>query len=612
MSITGLTLRATKGSALTHDEVDGNFIYLDSKPLISKLSDLTDTDISSVEAKEILTFDGIKWSSTLPVFKEINTGISRMDRNDDNYAPVGANAIDLSYSNTPNKTTLPNGTNIKNGAGAKGSFSEGSNTIAYGENSHSAGSKSISIGNNSSAFGSNEDAIHLSANKITSSVGGNIQQPSDDKVYGTIAYGVDIFAVSKNDYVTNTSSVSIFNKDASNEIVIPSPETGTNFGLSIAINSSLIFISSTKDIHVYNYDGSILNTIYFSGDEASFGSVLDATDEYLIIGTHPEDGLGNCYIYNILNGDKIKIDIPDIINKDANKKFHYPVDVTISGSDIVVSYNNYVTFQGYVSKYNLSGNETHTYQNDNIKANFGPFISSNSNYTFVAVPEFLDSSKGGYVYLLNPDFTLNRTYQPSNLDNNIYGGSIDANDNGVIVGSDYKAGEEFELTGMTFKYDALFENEEIVLDPVTSDYISGEIVAMGNVEFNYAILSGYDTTSVYYFYEGYDISITETTENGTMAIGNSSQAQGISSVSKGNSSIAKGNGAVASGDNSISLGESTLSKGVSSIAQGYKSVSLGDYSVADGNSVISIGNSSKASGKRTMNLVEIRTDIFNP
>jgi len=101
----------------------------------------------------ILMYNGTEWLPIVPIFKDVNSGISISARTESNYGITGNNAIDLSISSNANKTTLQDGSTTLNGAVGDMSFASGYNAIAYGKNSISEGNNTFAYGENSNASG---------------------------------------------------------------------------------------------------------------------------------------------------------------------------------------------------------------------------------------------------------------------------------------------------------------------------------------------------------------------------------------------------------------------------------------------------------------------------
>ena len=280
---------------------------------------------------------------------------------------------------------------------------------------------------------------------------------------------------------------------------------------SVAINSTRYWVSSWYNqasdgvtragtVYGFNLTGSLTNTINAPSGILSFGKVLAATDNYLVIGApdnnDPNSQTGKAFIYNSSGSLLYTLTNPSIYSTTYDT-FGFSVDV--DGNYVIVSSpgskkDASLAYLGRVYIYNATtGTLVKTLDNPNPETSsgfdqFGYKVRLTGNYAIVtSFTEDVGFTNSGIAYVYKTtngtwsDATLLYTiYNPTASNptpETVFGQHLDVNSDTIFVTTGTKTLWAFNLIDGSLKYDLKLPAEVIINSVSATD----THIAMGSI-----------------------------------------------------------------------------------------------------------------------------------
>lgn len=491
--------RGIKGTILTHAEVDGNFIELqtgiaaatqaaadgvvEAKAYADTVSGTAVTTANAYTDTAIATAPFSTPSELEKIIEGANTGWRLLGADPAFYGDIGNKAIDLSLGYVAS-TIL--------GATGFTSFAIGQMTMASGMYAFAGGWDTISSGTGSFSFGKDTIAsgdYDIAIGSQTQATGGSAIAVGENSIangFASVAMGLDVLAINQGQsvfgqYNIGTSldtihEIGIGAWDArANAFEVYTDGTATLPGATIdEINARGVTAIPTKE-YVDAQTGDLQAGELFAVTEIissegisynSFGMSVAANDTHVLVGT-PNDPLsatagGAAYIYN-------KDGTGEVILKPANRSDNdsYGMAVALSDTKAVVGAyygNGAVAYSGVVYVFNLDGTgETIITASDGANSDFFGY-SVATNGTKIAVGgQYIDGA--GAVYLYNMDGTGEIKISAPVGSPGQFGISVAMNADTLVVGASTSQGAAY-----TFDLNGNLLNTITASDGVASDY----------------------------------------------------------------------------------------------------------------------------------------------
>jgi hypothetical protein len=313
------------------------------------------------------------------------------------------------------------------------------------------------------------------------------------------SYAIVGAALEDDVFGTNSGKAYIFNiSDGSLLHTLDNPNPyGTvendQFGRSVAISESYAIVRSREDDasgddsgKVYIFDpstGSLLHTLdnpnpYGTSAGDSFGSSVDISESYVIVGASGEDDAGGttsgkAYIFNPSTGALLHtLDNPNAYGTSANDYFGTSVSISESYAIVGAFLEDEDAFSeaagdaaGKAYIFDPStGSLLHTLDNPNAyfrgeDDNFGLAVSISESHAIVGAPYEDDGfNNSGKAYIFDPStgsllHTLNNPNVYGTRDNDRFGRSVAISESYAIVGAPEEDSASGKSTGVAYIFD---------------------------------------------------------------------------------------------------------------------------------------------------------------